>query len=41
VIYGLVGDALGASTSLMIIAAMLLLTLPLALALRRELPRTA
>jgi MFS transporter, FSR family, fosmidomycin resistance protein len=41
VIYGLVGDALGVSTSLMIIAAMLLLTLPLALALRPELPRTA
>jgi MFS family permease len=41
VIYGFVGDVLGVPTSLMIVAAMLLLTLPLALALRPELPRAA
>jgi FSR family fosmidomycin resistance protein-like MFS transporter len=40
VLYGFVGDLLGVPLSLMIIAAMLLLSLPLALALRPELPRT-
>jgi MFS family permease len=39
VLYGLVGDVLGVPTSLMIVAAMLLLTLPLALVLRPELRR--
>ncbi len=34
VIYGLVGDALGISTALMIVAALVLLTLPLSLVLR-------
>jgi MFS family permease len=41
VLYGFLGDVLGVPTSLVIVAAMLLLTLPLALALRPELPRTA
>lgn len=41
VLYGFVGDVLGVPMSLMIVAAMLLLTLPLALTLRPQLPRTA
>jgi len=39
VVYGFVGDILGVTTSVIIVAATLLLTLPLALALRSELPR--
>jgi MFS family permease len=38
VLYGLVGDALGPPTALMVVAAVCLLTLPLALALRPALP---
>ena len=33
-IYGVIGDALGVSTALMIVAAIVLLTLPLSLALK-------
>jgi predicted MFS family arabinose efflux permease len=41
VLYGFVGDILGVTTSVIIVAGTLLLTLPLALALRSELPRPA
>jgi predicted MFS family arabinose efflux permease len=41
VLYGFVGDFLGVTTSVIIVAGTLLLTLPLALALRSELPRPA
>jgi MFS family permease len=41
VLYGLVGDALGPPTALMVVAAVCLLTLPLALALRPALPMHA
>jgi FSR family fosmidomycin resistance protein-like MFS transporter len=41
VLYGLVGDALGVSTALMVVAAVCLLTLPLAVALRPALPSSA
>jgi MFS family permease len=41
VLYGLVGDALGPPTALMVVAAICLLTLPLALALRPALPASA
>jgi MFS family permease len=41
VLYGSVGDILGVTTSVIIVAGTLLLTLPLALALRSELPRPA
>jgi FSR family fosmidomycin resistance protein-like MFS transporter len=37
-IYGMVGDALGAATALMVVAATVLLTLPLALLLKPALP---
>jgi MFS family permease len=41
VFYGLVGDALGAPTALMVVAAVCLLTLPLALTLHPALPFSA
>ena len=37
-LYGVVGDALGVPTALIVVAAVVLLTLPLALALRPQLP---
>jgi MFS transporter, FSR family, fosmidomycin resistance protein len=37
-IYGVVGDALGVPTAVMVVAAVLLLTLPLALVLKPVLP---
>jgi MFS family permease len=39
VLYGFVGDMLGVTTALVLVAAMVLLTLPLAIALRPALPR--
>jgi hypothetical protein len=40
-LYGLVGDAVGVSTALMVVAGVGLLTLPLALVLRPMLPATS
>ena len=40
-LYGLVGDAVGVTTALMVIAGVCLLTLPLAMVLRPALPETA
>ena len=40
-LYGLVGDAVGMPTALMVVAGMCLLTLPLALVLRPMLPVAA
>jgi MFS transporter, FSR family, fosmidomycin resistance protein len=39
VLYGFVGDMLGITTALVLVAAMVLLTIPLAIALRPALPR--
>lgn len=41
VLYGFVGDMLGVTTALIVVAAMVLLTIPLAIALRPALPRAA
>ena len=40
-LYGLVGDAVGVPTALMVVAGMCLLTLPLALVLRPMLPQAS
>ena len=40
-IYGVIGDAVGVSTALLVVAAVVLLTLPLSLVLRPALARRA